>query len=144
MVSILPTSYYRSQHIIVQFFVILWFNLPKPLILEEGIIFLWIKLLEPSFYIFLIKSWIKCFTVYEFMKKTLDGDRHATILTHFLSQKLKIYNYAVLNYKYSAKKTIGQWMHTSVEGDQRVKKVKDSLLSRQKISTKCCSQFYAI
>ena len=39
-----------------------------------------------------------------------------------LKNKLKIHKYAILNFKYFAKKTTGQWTDTSVQGDQMVKK----------------------
>ena len=35
-----------------------------------------------------------------------------------LKNKLKIHNYATLNYKYSAKETTNKWTYISVEGDR--------------------------
>ena len=40
--------------------------------------------------------------------------------TYILKNKLKIHNYAILKYKYSAKKTTGQWTYIYGQGDQRV------------------------
>ena len=37
-----------------------------------------------------------------------------------MKNKLKIHNYAILNYKYSAKKTTGQWTYIYGQDDQRV------------------------
>ena len=46
-----------------------------------------------------------------------------------MKNKFKIHKYAILNYKYSAKKTTGQWMYIFVQGDQRVNSIVNSSYS---------------
>ena len=47
-----------------------------------------------------------------------------------MKNKLKIHNYEILNYKYSAKKTTGQWTYIYGQGDQRVKVAHSARIQR--------------
>ena len=42
-----------------------------------------------------------------------------------MKNKQKIHNYAIMNFKYIAKKTTGQWTDISVQGDQEVKNLEN-------------------